>query len=57
LTPIIQKCSRKQIAQIIRWRENGWLWKEVAEAMGFNQGTLARYERLYYKYGLEAFRK
>lgn len=57
MTPIVPTFKRKQAKQLINFRERGFTLKETAEAMGRSIGTVARYERLYDKFGIEAFAK
>lgn len=57
MTPIITAFRQRHVEQMIEFRQRGWTYAEVAEAMNRHKSTIAKYERIYIRYGLEAFAK
>lgn len=57
MTPIITHFRRRQVEQMLEFRERGWSYKDIGEAMGRDRNTINRYHRLYELFGLEAFAK
>lgn len=55
--PIITHFKRRHVEQMLEFRERGWSYQEIAEAMNRHKSTIAKYERIYYRFGLEAFAK
>ena len=57
MTPMVPTFKQSQVKQLVEFRERGFTLREAGEALGRNAKAIARYERLYERYGIEVFAK
>lgn len=57
MQPIITHFKRRHVEQMLEFRERGWTYQDIAEAMNRHRNTINRYHRIYELFGMEAFAK
>ena len=52
---MVYNCSKRMILMIQNMRDKGYIYRTIADKMGYSPHTIARYHRLYEKFGIEVF--
>jgi uncharacterized protein YerC len=52
---MITNCTKKEIKAIRKMREQGYPYKTISAKINRSVMTIARYDRVYQKYGIEVF--
>ena len=52
---MVYNCTKSMAIMIQRMRDQGHIYRTIADKMGYAPHTVARYHRLYEKFGIEVF--
>ena len=52
---LVTNCSQSEIKAIRKMREQGYPYKTISAKINKSVTTIARYDRMYEKYGIEVF--
>ena len=52
---LIKQCTKSMVLEMRKLRKKGYPYKTIAAKIGFCTHTIARYDRVFERYGIEAF--
>ena len=52
---MVYNCTKSMVLMIQRMRNQGHIYRTIADKLGYAPHTVARYHRLYDKFGIEVF--